>query len=94
MLNICERRLAWLADKLGSIAIEALDKLELLDPSMTKTSAFRNCHEQEAARLRALIAIVSAPASKARLLEQAEEQELLARELEDQKIAATFMFPW
>lgn len=93
MLNICERRLAWLAYKLGSIAIESLGKRERLDRSVIKRSEFRNRHEQEAARLRALIAIVSAPASKARLLEQAEEQELLAKELEDQKIAARFMFP-
>ena len=54
MLNIFERRRAWLADKLGSIAIEALGNLELWDRSMTNRSEFRNCYEQEAARLRAL----------------------------------------
>ena len=91
MHNIFVQWHAWLADKLGSGAI--LGRFELPACSMTNRSEFRNCHEQEAARLRALIAIVSAPDSKARLLKQAEEQELLAKEDEDQK-AATFMFPW
>ena len=94
MLDIFERQLARLADKLGSSAIKALGELaELLDRSMTNRSEFRNRHAREAARLRALIAIVSTPSSKARLLEQAEEQERLAEELDGLKTAAGAGFP-
>ena len=48
---------------------------------------FRNPHEREAARLRALIAVTPTPVLKARFLEEAEKQERLAKELEDLKIA-------
>jgi hypothetical protein len=48
---------------------------------------FRNHHEREAARLRALIAVAPTPVLKARFLEEAEKQERLAKELEDLKIA-------
>jgi hypothetical protein len=43
-----------------------------------KQSGFRNYHEREASRLRALLANATTPALKARLLEEAEEHERLA----------------
>ena len=89
-----QKRLARQADTLRRIATNALYRLgELLDRLLTNRSKFFNQHEREAARLRALIAIVSAPASKERLLEQAEEQERLAEELELIKIAGGVGFP-
>ena len=51
-------------------------------------SEFRNHHEREAARLRALIAVAPTPALKARFLEEAEKHERLAEGLEDLKAAA------
>ena len=43
---------------------------------------FRNEHEREAIRLRNLIATATTPALKARLLEEAEQHEQLAEQLE------------
>jgi|HubBroStandDraft_4_1064222.scaffolds.fasta_scaffold09730_4 hypothetical protein len=77
-----QRRITRLVDKLERIATKALGLSELLGQPMN-SSEFRNHHEREAARLRTLIAIVSTPALKERLLEQAEEQERLAEDVED-----------
>ena len=76
------------------IAIKALGGLSkvLCQPVMIK-SEFCNHHEREAARLRALAPFVSSPVSKARLLEQAEEQERFAEELEDLRTGARLGFP-
>ena len=45
-------------------------------------------HEREAARYRRLLANIAIPALKARLAEQAEEHELVARELNDELVLA------
>jgi hypothetical protein len=55
---------------------------------MLDRSEFLNYHEREAARLRSLLETATTPALRARLLEQAEEHEQLADELEDLKAAA------
>jgi hypothetical protein len=44
-----------------------------------------NYHEREAARLRSLLSVATTPALRARLLEQAEEHERLAADLQDLK---------
>lgn len=49
---------------------------------------FRNYHDREAARLWSLLATATTPALRARLLEEAEEHERLAEEVEDLKAAA------
>ena len=55
---------------------------------MQSNTEFRNYHECEAAPLRSLIETATTPALRARLLEQAEEHEQLAGELDDLKAAA------
>lgn len=55
---------------------------------MMNISEFRNYHEREAARLRSLLEAATTPALKARLLEEAEQHEQLAEELEDLRAAA------
>ena len=45
-------------------------------------------HEREAARYRRLLANTTTPALKARLAEQAEEHERVARELKDELVLA------
>lgn len=47
-------------------------------------SEFRNYHEREAARLRRLIASTTTPNVKARLIQQAEEHERLADQIEEE----------
>jgi len=51
-------------------------------------SEFRNYHEREVARLRSLLAVATTPALRARLLEQAQEHQRLAEELEQVKAEA------
>jgi hypothetical protein len=47
------------------------------------SSGLRNPHEREAARLRSLLSVATTPALRARLLQQVQEQERLAQELEE-----------
>ena len=51
-------------------------------------SEYQEYHEREAARYRRLLASVTTPALKARLAEQAEEHERLAKELSDELVLA------
>ena len=54
---------------------------------MLDKSEFRNYHEREVTRLRSLLETATTPALRARLLEQAEQHERLAGELDDLKAA-------
>jgi hypothetical protein len=56
--------------------------------SVMSKSEFRNYHEREVARLRSLLAVATTPALRARLLEQAQEHQRLAEELEQVKAEA------
>jgi hypothetical protein len=47
------------------------------------SSGLRNPHEREAAKLRSLLSVATTPALRARLLQQAQEQERLAEDLEE-----------